>query len=65
MSAANELGQDYLKSEIIEVNSRLEIYRAHYDVGKIKCITLKRLINTKEEELRHLTFLFKELSESD
>ena len=64
MSAANELGQDYLKSEIIEVNSKLEIYRSLYDVGKIKCITLKRLINTKEEELRHLTFLFKELSEN-
>ena len=65
MSIANELGRDYLESEISKVNSRLEVYCALYNIGKIKCITLKRLINAKEEELRHLMFLYDELSENE
>lgn len=61
MSTANELGQDFIKIEIDKVNSRLEIYYALYNIRKIKCITLKRLINVKEEELRQLMFLDSEL----
>lgn len=61
MSTANDLGQDFIKTEIDKVNSRLEVYYALYNIRKIKCITLKRLINVKEEELRQLMFLDSEL----
>lgn len=63
MSTANELGREYLKSELRKANSRLEVYCSLYNIGKIKCITLKRLINVKEEEIKHLKFLYDELPE--
>ena len=65
MGTAITLGNEYLEVEIDKVVARLDVYYSLYHVGKVKCITLKRLINTKEEELKLLQRLHDELQNID
>lgn len=65
MGTAKTLGSEYLITEIDKAVSRLDVYYSLYHVGKVKCITLKRLINTKEEELTLLKRLHDELQVVD
>lgn len=54
MGTARDLGIEYVSKEIEKIKLRLEIYNELYRFKKIKCITLKRLIDLKETELKIL-----------
>ena len=65
MGTAITLGIEYLETEISKAVARLDMYYSLYHVGKVKCITLKRLLDAKEEELKLLKRLHDELQVED
>ena len=65
MGIARDLGIDYVNSEIEKTRRRLEIYNELYQFKKIKCITLKRLIDLKENELKILKNLYDIIKSED
>ena len=54
MNSEFSLSIDYLENEIEKVVERIAQYQTLYNKKTIKCITLKRLISSKEDELRLL-----------
>lgn len=65
MGTAINLGKEYLETEIDKITDRLDLYSSLYHVGKVKCITLKRLIDLKENELRLLRHLHNDLRDKE
>lgn len=65
MGTARDLGIEYVSIEIERIKARLEIYNELYQYKKIKCITLKRLIDIKENELRILNNLHKDMENKE
>ncbi len=60
MGLARDLGVEFIESEIEKIKVRLILYKELYQSGKIKCITLNRLIDSKERELKILEIIYKE-----
>lgn len=65
MGTAIDLGFEYVSKEIEKIELRLEIYYELYRFKKIKCITLKRLIDLKETELKILKNLRNDMMKKD
>lgn len=57
MTTSETLGTEYIETEIKKIQDRLHLYNEIYESSEIKCIVLKRLIVSKENELRLLIAL--------
>ncbi len=54
---SERLGDEYIKSEIEKIEQRISLYKEIYAMSPVSCLTLNRLIATKETELRLLKSL--------